>query len=172
MFIANHTSMMDIMMMFHTFKNPFVFVGKAELAKMPIFGFFYKRTCILVDRKDANSRNTVLERAKKRLDSGVSICMFPEGGVSEDQTLLLDQFKDGAFRLAIDYQIPIVPVVFYDNKARFSYKFYSGSLGEMRARVLHFVSTEGLQQRERRVLKEKVKKLFLEELQEKGNRPL
>ena len=171
MFIANHTSMMDIMMMLYTFKNPFVFVGKAELAKMPDFGFFYKRTCILVDRKDAGSRNTVLDRAKKRLDNGVSICMFPEGGVPEDETLVIDVFKDGAFRLAIDYQIPIVPVIFYDNKKRFSYTFYSGSLGRMRARVLPFVSTNGLQQEDRRALKGKVKNQFLTELQQK-NRPL
>ena len=50
MFIANHTSMADIMLMLVAVKNPFVFVGKAELAKIPLFGFFYKRTSILVDR--------------------------------------------------------------------------------------------------------------------------
>src|SRR5690606_8764987 len=50
MFIANHTSMADIMLMLVTVKNPLVFVGKAELAKIPVFGFFYKRTCILLDR--------------------------------------------------------------------------------------------------------------------------
>ena len=52
-FVANHTSMTDIMLMLVTFKNhPFVFIGKKELVKIPIFGFFYKRTCILVDRKE------------------------------------------------------------------------------------------------------------------------
>ncbi len=50
MFIANHTSMVDIMLMLVSVKNPFVFVGKKELGKIPLFGFFYKRTCILVDR--------------------------------------------------------------------------------------------------------------------------
>ena len=47
-FIANHTSMLDIMLMLVTVKKPFVFVGKKELTKIPLFGFFYKRTCILV----------------------------------------------------------------------------------------------------------------------------
>jgi 1-acyl-sn-glycerol-3-phosphate acyltransferase len=42
--------MADIMLMLAVVKNPFVFVGKRELAKVPLFGFFYKRTCILVDR--------------------------------------------------------------------------------------------------------------------------
>ena len=55
MFVANHTSMTDIMLMLSVVKNPFVFVGKKELAKIPLFGFFYKRTCILVDRSSSRS---------------------------------------------------------------------------------------------------------------------
>ena len=83
MFVANHTSMADIMLMLVAVKNPFVFVGKQELAKIPLFGFFYKRTCILVDRSSAKSRQAVFLRAQRRLKQGVSICIFPEGGVPE-----------------------------------------------------------------------------------------
>ena len=78
MFIANHTSMTDIMLMLKAIKNPFVFVGKKELAKIPIFGFFYKRTCILVDRRSPKSRKEVFDRAQQRLQSGLSICIFPK----------------------------------------------------------------------------------------------
>src|SRR5690606_39382294 len=117
MLVANHTSMTDIMLMFYIVKNPFVFVGKQELVKIPIFGFFYKRTCILVDRNSTKSRKAVFDRAQKRLNQGLSICIYPEGGVSEDQSILLDAFKDGAFRLAIDHQIPIIPMSLPDNKA-------------------------------------------------------
>ncbi|MCB0431966.1 MAG: 1-acyl-sn-glycerol-3-phosphate acyltransferase, partial [Mangrovimonas sp.] len=67
MFIGNHTSMTDIMLMLVSVKNPFVFVGKKELAKIPLFGFFYKRTCILVDRSSERSRKAVFLRAQKRL---------------------------------------------------------------------------------------------------------
>ena len=59
MFIANHTSMVDIMLMLVAVKRPFVFVGKKELAKIPLFGFFYKKTCILVDRSSLKSRQAV-----------------------------------------------------------------------------------------------------------------
>lgn len=170
MFIANHTSMIDIMLMLHTIKNPFVFVGKAELAKIPIFGFFYKRTCILVDRNNASSRKAVFESAKQRLDTGISICIFPEGGVPDDESVVLDMFKDGAFRLAIEYQIPIVPVVFYDNKARFSYTFFSGSLGKTRAKVLQFVNTKGATQTERAELKTTCRTKILNELNAQKNR--
>lgn len=143
MFIANHTSMADIMLMLVSVKNPFVFVGKKELAKIPLFGFFYKRTCILVDRSSAKSRHAVFLRAQRRLKQGLSICIFPEGGVPEED-IILDDFKDGAFRLAINHQIPVVPMAFFDNKKRFSYTFFSGGPGTMRATIYPFITTEGM----------------------------
>lgn len=142
MFIANHTSMTDIMLMLAVVRNPFVFVGKKELAKIPLFGFFYKRTCILVDRSSSKSRMEVFNRAQKRLSQGLSLCIFPEGGVP-DESIMLDDFKDGAFRLAIEHQIPIVPITFGDNKKRFSYTFFSGSPGLMRAKIHKFIDTKG-----------------------------
>ena len=162
-FIANHTSMVDIMLMLVSVKNPFVFVGKKELAKIPLFGFFYKRTCILVDRSSAKSRQAVFLRAQKRLKQGLSICIFPEGGVPEEH-VVLDSFKDGAFRLAINHQIPIVPMTFYDNKKRFSYTFFSGGPGRMRARVHEFLSTESLTIEDTKALNEKSRKIIWDEL--------
>ena len=164
MFIANHTSMADIMLMLVSVKNPFVFVGKAELAKIPLFGFFYKRTCILVDRSSPKSRQAVFLRAQKRLKTGVSICIFPEGGVPEEH-IDLDGFKDGAFRLAINHQISIVPLTFADNKKRFSYTFFSGSPGKMRVKIHKFISTEGLATNDTRMLNEKSRAVILNQLQ-------
>lgn len=143
MFIANHTSMIDIMLMLVAVKNPFVFVGKVELAKIPLFGFFYKRTCILVDRGDAESRKRVFMRAQRRLKQGLSICIFPEGMVP-DEHIDLAEFKDGAFRLAINHKIPIVPLTFADNKRRFSYTFFSGGPGLLRATMHPFIQTSNL----------------------------
>jgi 1-acyl-sn-glycerol-3-phosphate acyltransferase len=163
MFVANHTSMADIMLMLVSVKNPFVFVGKQELAKIPLFGFFYKRTCILVDRSSAKSRQAVFLRAQRRLKQGVSICIFPEGGVPEED-VLLDSFKDGAFRLAINHQIPVVPITFYDNKKRFSYTFLSGSPGKMRAKIHKFIPTEGLTTKDTKPLNEKTRTLIYNEL--------
>ncbi|MGK0250946.1 MAG: 1-acyl-sn-glycerol-3-phosphate acyltransferase, partial [Gammaproteobacteria bacterium] len=145
--------------------NPFVFVGKAELSKIPLFGFFYKRTCILVDRGNARSRKEVFDQAQKRLGQGMSICIFPEGGVPEDTSILLDAFKDGAFRLAIDHQIPIVPITFYDNKKRFPYSFFEGGIGVMRAKVHPFIATEGMKQGAKRILRERTRAIILAELE-------
>ncbi|MCD2258186.1 lysophospholipid acyltransferase family protein [Psychroserpens luteolus] len=164
MFVANHTSMTDIMLMLVTVKNPFVFVGKKELAKIPLFGFFYKRTSILVDRSSSKSRQGVFLRAQRRLQQGMSICIFPEGGVP-DEHIVLDEFKDGAFRMAINHHIPIVPITFGDNKKRFPYTFFSGSPGKMRAKVHRFISTEGLTIDDTKRINSETRTLLLNQLE-------
>ncbi|WP_366185693.1 lysophospholipid acyltransferase family protein [Flavobacterium ovatum] len=175
MIIANHTSMTDIMLMLAVVKNPFVFVGKQELAKIPLFGFFYKRTCILVDRNCSKSKNEVFKQAQKRLSRGLSVCIFPEGGVPNDESVVLDTFKDGAFRLAIEHQIPIVPITFADNKKRFSYTFFSGSPGIMRVKIHSPIDTQGKIPLERKALREETRTVILKQLLEfnfkSGNSP-
>ena len=168
MFIANHTSMIDIMLMLVMGKkNPFVFVGKKELAKIPLFGFFYKRTCILVDRSDAKSRQAVFLRAQRRLQSGLSICIFPEGRVPEED-VILDEFKDGAFRLAINHQIPIVPMSFLDNKKRFSYTFFSGGPGPLRVYMHKFLDTTNMSIENTKELNQTARQIILERLERNG----
>lgn len=166
MFVTNHTSMTDIMLMLSAVKNPFVFVGKKELAKIPLFGFFYKRTCILVDRNNSKSRLAVFDRAQKRLNDGLSICIFPEGGVPHDESVILDDFKDGAFRLAIDHQIEVVPLTFADNKKRFSFTFFSGSPGIMRVKIHKFHSTKDKNTDYKNILKNNVREIILKQLQD------
>ncbi len=164
MLIANHTSMIDIMLMLSVTKNPFVFVGKKELAKIPVFGFFYKRTCILVDRSSPKSRKEVYYRAQKSLNDGVSICIFPEGKVPDDESIVLDEFQNGAFGLAIEHQIPIVPISFYDCKKRFSYTFFSGSPGALRAKIHTFVETKSLKLTDRLLLKKRLHEFLYQDL--------
>ena len=165
MLVANHTSMTDIMLMLLAVKNhPFVFVGKKELVNIPIFGFIYKRVCILVDRENSKSRFAVFERAQNRIQQGLSICIFPEGGVP-DESILLDEFKDGAFRIAIEHQLTIIPLTFYDNKKRFSYTFFSGSPGKMRAKIHPPIETIGKTMDDKLHLKQQVRDIILTELQ-------
>lgn len=168
MFIANHSSMIDIMLMYRAVQVPFVFVGKKELAKMPLFGFFYKRSSILVDRSNMRSRNAVFEQAQRRFAQGNGICIFPEGGVPKNPDILLDNFKDGAFRMAIDHQIPIVPLIFYDNKTKYPYKLKYGSAkpGFLKVKILPPISTTGLDMRhDKSILRDKVYNVMYEELE-------
>lgn len=164
LFVANHTSMLDIMLMFYATKNPFVFIGKKELAKFPLFGFIYKRTCILVDRSNTKSRVEAFKNAEKRINQGLSVCIYPEGGVPDDYNLILDQFKDGAFRLALEHQIPIAPMTFHDNKKRLPYDIFKGSPGKMRVTIHDIISTEGMNPTDRKVIKNQTRELILKEL--------
>ena len=79
MFVANHLSMIDIMLVLMAVRNPFVFVGKRELEEIPVFNYIYRRAAILVDRESAKSRKNVYHRAQRKLDLGYSVCIYPEG---------------------------------------------------------------------------------------------
>ena len=164
MLVANHTSMLDIMLMLRVSRTPFVFVGKKELVRIPLFGYFYKRVSIMVDRDSSKSRSAVYLRAQRRLRSGLSICIFPEGGVP-DESVTLDQFKDGAFKMAINHGIPVVPITFYDNKKRFPFRFFAGGPGPVRARVHPFLNTKGMSASDIPKLRDEVRALLLHSLQ-------
>lgn len=164
MFVANHSSMMDIMLMLILVKNPFVFIGKKELVKLPVFGFFYKRAVIMVDRSSAKSRQESIRRAELKLQQGYSICIFPEGGVPDDLTVVLDEFKDGAFRLAIEFQIPIAAFSFVGLKQHFPFSFFSGKPGNIPVYMHPLVATKGLVSADKQALKKQVRTTILSAL--------
>ncbi len=163
MFIANHASLVDVMLMLAVMKNPAVFVGKKELGKLPVFGYVFKKTSIWVDRSSEKSRKEVYIRAQKKLNQGLSIAIFPEGLVPEE-SVTLAPFKNGAFRLAIEHQIPIVPMTFYDVKKRFSWTFFSGWPGNLRVKIHQFIETKGLTLDHLEATKEKAFTIIHDEL--------
>ncbi len=95
----------------------------------------------MVDRSSPTSRKRVYERAKKRLKDGVSIGIFPEGLVPTEDVVLAP-FKNGAFSLAIEHQIPIVPQTYYDCKRFFSWDFLKGGIGTFRIRQHQFIRNQ------------------------------
>lgn len=143
MFCPNHSSLLDPFILAIMSKNPIVFIGKKELVKIPVFGFFYKKTVIMVDRSSAKSKRRVYQMAKKRLQNGTSMGIFPEGLVPTED-VVLSSFKKGAFNLAIEYQIPIVPTTYYDCKRLFSWNFFKGSPGVFRVKQHAFIETKGM----------------------------
>ncbi|MGC6480565.1 MAG: lysophospholipid acyltransferase family protein [Flavobacteriaceae bacterium] len=143
LYIANHTSYIDPFVMLRLWKRPSVFVGKMELVKIPIFGYLYKRAVIMVDRSDAKSRKAVYGLANKALAEGYGVVIFPERHYEEEQ-ILLNDFKRGAFKLAVDHQLPIVPMVFYDCKRKFPWYTSYGYPGELRAYSYPSIPTTGL----------------------------
>lgn len=132
-FISNHTSIMDVMLPCILMPNhPLCYVGKKELVKIPIFGTVYKRICVMVDRTSARSRADVYRRCEERMEEGQSIVIFPEGGVPDDTSVLLDSFKDGAFILASKHQSPITVFTFIGLKEMFPFNYSKGHPGKVK----------------------------------------
>ena len=132
--VANHTSYLDPFVMFKVSKNPFVFVGKKELVRIPIFGYIYKRAAVMVDRSSRKSRWAVYARVDKQISLGYSICIFPEVKYTDD-TIFLNEFKRGAFKIAIDHQIPIIPICFLDCKRKHPWYPRFGYPGKLRVKT-------------------------------------
>ena len=111
----NHSSYLDIIMMYRIFPDYFVFMGKAEILNWPLFKvFFTKGMNIAVDRSSRSGSARAFVKATQEVSKGHSIVIFPEATIAEDAPKLL-RFKDGAFKLAVAKQIPIVPVTFTTN---------------------------------------------------------
>ncbi len=135
--VANHTSMLDIMLTYVAVPNLFLFVGKVELERIPVFGFYYRRTNILVDRSSLASRRDVFHEARNQLKRKRGVCIYPEGGILDTGDDVLAPFKIGAFRLAVEEGVPILPMIFPDNKRRQPYDFLAGGMpGLLRATIL------------------------------------
>src|SRR5688572_11062892 len=109
-YVSNHTSFLDIpglWMIIPGEKRP---LAKKELLKIPVFGWIAKSAAVIVDRSSAESRKKSMDRLKKILSNGTSILLFAEGTQNRSKEPL-QPFKDGAFRIAVDTQQPILPMV-------------------------------------------------------------
>lgn len=113
-FCPNHFSYLDIPLMAWNPHNT-VFVGKHDMESIPLFGFMYRKLHITVDRSRLRSRYTTYLRCTQAVDEGKSLVIFPEGGIVSSNPPQMARFKDGPFRLAVEKQIPIVPVTIPDN---------------------------------------------------------
>lgn len=112
--ISNHASYIDTFLMYGIIPDFFVFMGMAELRKFPMFGrFFSSGQNIAVNRSSITESIKAFHLANERLKSGYSVALFPEGGIMK-QVPQLSPFKNGAFKLAINQQVPIVPIIMFD----------------------------------------------------------
>lgn len=144
-FVANHISYMDIPVIFQGIrKKYFRILAKIEMSRIPLFGFLYRNATVMVDRTDAIKRSKSILLLRAFMKKDISIFIYPEGTFNEtDQPL--KSFYDGAFRLAIETQTPVKPVIFLDTLDRLHYKTVLGlSPGKSRAVILPDISVEGM----------------------------
>lgn len=109
-YVSNHTSFLDIPGIRLIIPGEFRPIAKKELLKIPIFGIIVKAATVVVDRSNAQSRKQSMEKLSSILTGGIAILVFAEGTQNRTKEIL-QPFKDGAFRIAIDTQLPIVPLV-------------------------------------------------------------
>ena len=108
--ISNHLSNLDPMMQFRYLKIKWVFMAKKEVYKLPFFRTAAKSfNFIKVDRSDKNDRKSINEQAKTLFSNGWSLMVYPQGTRAKKDNFL--PFKSGAFHIALDNNIPILPVV-------------------------------------------------------------
>lgn len=160
---TNHTSMLDIMLTQAVFDFPFLFIGKKELTRLPIFGYFYRKTNILVDRSSLSSRKQSFNLASAALAEGKSLCIYPEG-LAPREEVLLAPFKMGAFKLAVSHQVSIIPATFFDCKALFPFDPFRGKPGLLRVRVHAFLHPQENSSAEALRLKDECYALLLQSL--------
>jgi 1-acyl-sn-glycerol-3-phosphate acyltransferase len=119
--IANHTSYLDIFLMYSMFPNePFIFLGKTEILKYPLIKTYFKRFNIPVDRSNSVKSARALVKASRLLKEGWSLVIFPEGGIPDDDCPKMVPFKEGSFQLAKNMKTPILPITFLNNYRLFS----------------------------------------------------
>lgn len=118
--LANHLSYLDIFLMYSILpKNEFLFLGKGELLRYPIIGVYFKRLNIPVHRGDRVKAARSLVHASREVRKGWSIVIFPEGGIPNENPKM-KAFKSGAFQLAKNLKLPIVPLTLLNNHVLFS----------------------------------------------------
>lgn len=108
-YCSNHFSYLDIPAIGINRIRP-IFVGMSALSNIPLFGYMYRNIHITLDRQKLKSKYYAMGKCVFELNNGHNLVIFPEGGITSKHPPEMARFKDGAFRLAIENQIPIVPV--------------------------------------------------------------
>ena len=165
--VSNHTSYLDIVLSPFYINHTAVYMGKYELLKAPLFKVFFQYLDIPVNRRSITGSHRAFSQAGSKLEQGLSQVIYPEGTISSSGKL--KPFKNGAFKLAIEKQVPVVPVAnlnnwhFLQNGGFFK---SNGRPGLARIVVGEPIDTKGLSEKNVPELKEKVYTFIERELQE------
>lgn len=154
-YVCNHSSYLDIPGIMLTIPTQIRPLAKKELKRIPIFGWIAQSACIIVDRSSNESRRKSMEHLKEILAMGISILIFPEG--TQNRTAdRLQPFYDGAFRIAIETQQPILPMVILNSGKLMPPNKIHIEPGEIKIIVGKEITTHELSLKETSTLKQNV----------------
>lgn len=155
-FLSNHISYLDAAIIVKAFRQPVRPLGRVEMSNLPVFGFIYRNAIVTVDRSSATNRANSVRVLKSLINKGISVLVFPEGTFNMGTTPL-KEFFDGAFRVAIETQTPIKPVLFLDAYRRMPYEsLFSMTPGRCRIVYLDEISVTDYTIRDAGKLKDEV----------------
>lgn len=155
-FVSNHISYLDAAIIVKAYRQPIRPLGKVEMARVPVFGYIYRNAIVTVDRSSASNRAHSVRVLKSLINKGISVMVFPEGTFNMGTTPL-KEFYDGAFRVAIETQTPVKPVLFLDGYRRMPYEsLFLMSPGQSRIVYLDEIPVNGYTLADVKKLKEEV----------------
>jgi 1-acyl-sn-glycerol-3-phosphate acyltransferase len=153
-FVSNHTSFLDLPGLTMCIPGQYRPLAKKELLKIPVFGWITQSAAVVVDRSNPKSRKASMDHLKEILNMGISILIFAEGTQNRTKEIL-QPFKDGAFRMAIDTQKPILPMVVIGAGRLMPPGTIDLKPGKIRIVVGKEIPTEGLSTDDVQALKER-----------------
>jgi 1-acyl-sn-glycerol-3-phosphate acyltransferase len=142
-YVSNHNSYLDSPAFVLAIPGQFRPLGKIEMKKIPIFGWVYPYVVIMVDRSSLESKRKSMLTLMQKLKEGISIFIFPEGKMNQSSDTLLP-FHDGAFRIAVETQMPIMPMVILNSRYIMPRHEFQPRPGTITTRFLSPVPTSGL----------------------------
>lgn len=152
---GTHASTLDMFACASSLKMPYKTLAKAEMGKMPVIGYLFKIACLFVDRSSPESRKKSIELMERALKKGTSILIMPEGTRNRTEKPLLD-FHDGAFRIAIETQTPLLPFVILNVRKLMPADGLLITPGTIGVRFLEPIETKGMTDADIPELKQKV----------------
>lgn len=160
-YLSNHTSYLDIPGVCLTVKRQIRILAKKELLKIPVLGWIIGRASVMVDRSSNESRRKSMDHLKDVLRRGISVLIFPEGTQNRSDKPLQD-FYDGAFRIAIETQQPILPMVILGAGKLMPPRRVFIQPGHIHIFIHEAIPTKDLKLSDLPALKEKVRNVMLE----------
>lgn len=159
--VSNHSSLLDVLAAGLAVPDNFKGLAKKEISRIPFLRLYFNLVAVYVDRSDAESRARSLERCTQVLRSGHPLLIFPEGTRNRTNSVLLP-FRDGAFKMAIRAQCPVIPFLLPDNRFLMPMRNPLLRKGTLRIHYLDPISTHDLTLEDVSYLREKVR-AFMEE---------
>ncbi len=155
--VCNHTSMGDVIILMDAIRKiAFVPLAKMELRKVPVLGYLFSKAAVLVDRKDPDSRSKSVAKLKELGKKNISVMLFPEGTRNKKPENPLKEFHTGAFRIAIDLQRPVLPMVVIGARDLLPGETFPHQPCKIYAHIGKPIPTEGLTQEDAYDLKQRV----------------